>query len=429
MIARMPDKRESLRGWLPLLIGGGVYALVICIVAGIRADPESTSDFRDLWETARHFRQTGEISTEFGVHNYLPFLTIFMTPWSLLPLRVAAVVFTLLSLALFGLTVVLTETLLNSGLGPRPRKATLAAIVLMLAYVHSCAVLGQLGLLLLFLVVTTWFLVEREKEWAAGVALGLATLIKLLPGVLIVFFLLKLRWRVAAAAVSVIVLLGLGLPLAGIGFDQTVAQHRGFVDRAIHDHAARTTILADKPTKAKYSNNSLPIVLRRLLSPVNGDPSDSDPDRRLHVNIANVPPAAIWRTYVGLMALFVSISVIVSLRHSKPWPPTDPDAGSALRAQFGIWCCLMLIASPLLWTHYLPLVYWPLALITDRGERVDTETKRPCPWSLIAMLTWLACAVLLAWPAARAAGAQLLAAVILWIVTVLFAALPSRRAP
>jgi hypothetical protein len=429
MIARLPDRRESLRGWLPLMTGGGVYALVICVVAGIRADPASTSDFRDFWETARHFRLTGEISTEFGVHNYLPFFTIFMTPWSLLPLRVAAVVFTLLSLALFGLTVVLTETLLNGRLGPRPRKATLAAILLMLAYVHSCAVLGQLGLLLLFLVVTTWFLVEREKDWAAGVALGLATLIKLLPGVLIVFFLLKLRWRVAAAAMGVIVVLGLGLPLAGIGLEQTVAQHRGFVDRAVGDHAARTTILADKPIKAKYSNNSLPIVLRRLLSPVNGDPSDSEPDRRLYVNIANVPPPAIWRSYIGLMAVFVGMSVIASLRHSKPWPPTDPDAGSALRAQFAIWCCLMLIAAPLLWTHYLPLAYWPLALVTDRGERVDRETSRPCPLSLIAMLTWLACAVLLAWPAARAAGAQLLSVVILWTIAVLYLTLPARGAP
>ena len=423
MIAPARDKRDDSRGWLLLLAAGVVYAAVLCVIAGVRADPESTSDFRDFWETARHFRQTGEISSELGVHNYLPFFTIFMTPWSLLPLRVAAVAFTLLSLGLFALTVVLVETLLNDG-PARPRKATLAAIVLVLAYVHSCAVLGQLGLLLLFLVVTTWFLVERGKEYAAGAALGLATLIKLLPAVLIVFFLLKRRWRVAGAALAVTIVLGLGLPLAGLGFEQTITQYRYFQKRAVHGHAARTTILADKPAKAKYSNNALPIVLRRLLSPVNGDPSDSDPDRRLLVNFADLPREAIWWIYVGLMVVFVGVSVAVSLRGSRPWPPTDPDAGSALRAQFGVWCCLMLIASPLLWTHYLPLAYWPLALVTNRGERVDRETKRPCWLSLVTMLSWLACALLLTWPAARAAGAQLLAIIVLWGAVLMLALRP-----
>ncbi|MBU0617410.1 MAG: hypothetical protein KKI02_06820, partial [Planctomycetes bacterium] len=241
----------------------------------------------------------------------------------------------------------------------------------------------------------------------------------------IVFFLLKRRWRVAAAALAVIIVLGFGLPLAAIGFEQTVAQHRGFQERAIRDHAARTTIMADKPTKAKYSNNALPIVLRRLLSPVNADPRESDPDRRLFVNFAGLPREAIWWTYVGLMVVFVGVSVTVSLRGSKPWPPTNPEAGSALRAQFGLWCCLMLIASPLLWTHYLPLAYWPLALVTDRGERIDRQTRGPCPASLLAMLSWLTCVLLLVWPTARAAGAQLAAVVILWMVMVWFTTLPA----
>lgn len=425
MIAPAPDDRADYRGWVPLIVAGVAYTAIICVVVALRA--ESTSDFRDFWETARHFRQTGQISSELGVHNYLPFFTVFMTPWSFLPLRVAIVAFTLLSFGLFALTVTLVESLLNGGLGPRPRKATLAAIVLAAAYVHSCGVLGQVGLLLLFLVVTTWFLVERGHEWTAGAALGLATLIKLLPAVLIVFFLLKRRWRVAGTAMVVFIVLGFGLTLAGIGFKETIAQHRAFEKRAIREHAARTTILAEKPRKAKYSNNALPIVLRRLLSPVNGDPSD-DASRKLYVNFANLPLDAIWWIYVALMMVFVGVSVGVSLRGAKPWPPADETAGFALRAQFGVWCCLMLIASPLLWTHYLPLAYWPLALVTDRGERVDRETKRPCRTSLIAMLVWLACALLLAWPAARAAGAQLLSVVILWGVVAIFATFSARAA-
>jgi hypothetical protein len=420
MITQAPEKRRSRPGgWWPLIAAGAAYCIVVCVVAALRA--ESTSDFRDFWETARHFRQTGEISTAFGLHNYLPFFTIFMTPWSLLPLRVAIVVFTLLSLGLFGSTVALVEALLNSGLPPRPRKATLATIALMLAYVHSCGVLGQVGLLLLFLVVATWFLVERGREWPAGVALGLATVIKLLPAALIVFFLLKRRWRVAGAAIGVAVVLGFGLPLAAVGYTETIAQHRAFYDRAVKGHAARATILAQKPHKAKYSNNALPIVLRRLLSPVNADPSGSDPQRTLLVNFADLSHGTIWWIYVALMVGFVGISVGVSLGGSRPWPPILASQGLALRAQFGVWCCLMLIASPLLWTHYLPLAYWPLALIADRAERAEREEKRPCRSCLVALLVWLLCAVLLAWPAARAAGAQLISIIVLWVSTLALA--------
>ena len=66
----------------------------------------------------------------------------------------------------------------------------------------------------------------------------------------------------------------------------------------------------------------------------------------------------------------------------------------------------------------------PLALATDRGERVDREPKRPCQLSLVAMLSWLACALLLTWPAARAAGAQLLAIIVLWGAVLMLALRP-----
>jgi hypothetical protein len=415
MIARLSGEQTRRRwGWGPLIAAGLAYAAVVCVVVAIRAD--STTDFRDFWETARHFRQTGAISSELGVHNYLPFFTILMTPWSLLPLQVAIVLFTALSLGLFALTVVLVETLLNGGLGPGPRKATLAAIGLMLAYVHSCGVLGQLGLLILFLVITTWFLVERGQEWTAGLALGLATLIKLLPAVLIVFFLLKGRWRVVAGALGLLVVLGFGSPLAAIGWKRTVVQHHAFYDRAIRGHAARTTILAAKPHKAKYSNNSLPIVLRRLLSGVNGDPSESEPDRRLYVNFTELRRETIWWIYLALMGAFVLTSLGISLRGTKPPPSVPPDALAALRAQFGVWCCLMLIASPLLWTHYLVLAYWPLACVADRAERLQGAANPAGRAYLAALLVWLISVLLLAWPAARAAGAQLWAVAVLWVV-------------
>lgn len=431
MIASPSEHRSRLRGWWPLIIAGVIYALLVAAVvvvrsagAGTASDyaavrDETTSDFRDFWWTARHFREMGEITSEFGVHDYLPFFTIFTTPWSVLPLPVAAVLFTLLSLGLVAITVVLVEDLLGDGLGDRPRATLLITLGLALAYVHSCAVLGNVGLLLLFLVVTTWFLVERGREWGAGVTLGLATLIKLLPGVLILFFLLKRRWRVAGAAGAVTVVFGLGLPLATLGWEQTVSSHKRFCERVLRGHSAYQTILSEQPAKAIYTNNALPIVLRRLLSPVNGWPSHDA--RPLLVNIADLPRAAILGVYVVLMAAFVLTSIVVAFRGPPRWPPDNLAELRSLRGQFGVWCCLMLLASPLVWTHYLPLAYWPLALLADRAARTQRDAGRARPLSLAALLLWLLGVLLLAWPAARAAGAQLAAVACLWLALVLLA--------
>jgi alpha-1,2-mannosyltransferase len=409
------------RGWLILAGIGIVYTLVIAVVVAVRA--ESSSDFRDFWENAVHFRETGEVAADLGVHNYLPFFTIFMLPWGLLPLRIAIVVFAVLSLVLFAITVMLAESLLNDRVRSGPRVALVMAIVLVCPYVHSGAVLGNVGVLVLFLIVTAWFLVERGREWEAGVALGLATLIKLLPGLLILFFLLKRRWRLAGAAAATTVVLGLGLPALTVGWKQTVALHQDFYLRAWRGGSAIEAITSDKPGKAMYSNNAVPIVLRRLFSPVDGARGDQ---QGLYVDFVDLSHRAILGIYVALMAVFLGTSIALPLYYPNSWPPEGVAAGRAVRAQFGLWCCVMLLASPLVWTHYLPLAYWPLASLADRVERTY-RAGQTCRVSAAALGLWLIGALLLVWPAARAAGAQIASVAVVWLALVILSLRPDRR--
>lgn len=399
----------SRRGWLALAGVGLVYAVAIAVVVAYRA--ESTSDFRDFWRNAVHFRETGQIAADLGVHNYLPFFTTFMLPWGLLPLRVAAAAFAVLSLVLFAITVVLVESLLDDRARRAPRAALLIAIALMLPYVHSCAVLGNVGLLVLFLAVTAWFLVERGREWEAGVALGLATLIKLLPALLILYFLLKRRWRVAGAAAAVTVAFGLGLPALTVGWQQTLSLHKDFYTRAVRGGSAIETLTSERPTKSLYSNNAVPIVLRRLLTPVDGGRADH---HGLYVNVTDLPRGAVLATYVALLAVFAGVTIALTLHGARTWPPESTGAALVIRAQFGQWCCLMLLASPLVWTHYLPLVYWPVAILADRLERTR-RAGRTCRLSATALVCWLLGALLLSWPAARAAGAQIASVAAVWL--------------
>lgn len=406
--------------WTPLAVAGAVYALVLCVIVVWRA--HSTTDFRDFWQTAGHFRQTGQISFELGVHNYLPAFTILMTPWSLLPLEIAIVVFTLLSLGLLAATVWLLDRELPGGTAGCASPATLVALSLLLPYVTSCSVLGALGLALLFLVVASWRLAGRGRDGLAGVVLGLGAVIKLLPAVLMVYFLLARRWRVAGAAAAAVVALGLAVPLLVLGPRPAVEVHKEFFRDAVLGHSAWTTIHAEQPQKAAFSNNSLPIVLRRLLSPLNGG---KDATGELRVNLAHLPAAVITAIYAVLVGLFVagSAAPLCAMGRSAR---DSPACAARHRAIFAQWCCLMLLLAPLMWTHYLVLAYFPLLVLAERMEQTWRMRGQPCGVSLAALGLWLLGAILLAWPAARAAGAQLGSVAVVWAALTIIAL---RRAP
>ena len=176
--------------------------------------------------------------------------------------------------------------------------------------------------------------------------------------------------------------------------------------------SAVETLTAAKPVKMLYNNNALPTVLRRLLSPV--DAGKDDLGGRLYVNLADVPAGVRLGVYLALLAVFLGGSLAGTLHGRRHWPPESLDEGRALRNQFGIWCCLMLLASPLVWTHYLPLVYWPLAFLSDRVERT-WRARRLCRVGGVTLALWLVGALLLAWPAARAAGAQIAGVAAIWV--------------
>lgn len=394
-----------------MLLAWATLTITLCVITPLRAD--SSSDFRDYWRTALHYRETGEISSELGVHNYLPFFTIFMTPWSYLPLEVAIVVFTLLSMTLLAIIIVMVEALLNGGIGHAPRAATWLAFGLMLAYVVSSGVLGAIDLLVLFLVVSCWFLFEHGRAWEAGLPLGLAIVIKIIPAALVLFFLLKGRWRTAASAVALAALLGLGWPLARLGYRETVRLHSQFQQEAVAGHSARTTIFADAPRKAKFTNSSLPIVLRRVLTHTDSYPSP-EPKRSFYVNALDLPRNIVWYVYLVLAFVILAASIAATLRGRTAWPPGSERDVTKLRAQFGVWCCLLLLASPLVWTRYLLYAYWPVAWWCDRLERTAAARGRASVSSLIATGAWLAGALALTSPPARAAGAQLLAVAVVW---------------
>ncbi|MFD0787068.1 glycosyltransferase family 87 protein, partial [Micromonospora azadirachtae] len=139
--------------------------------------------------------------TQYGF-TYPPFAALVMLPMAYLPWLAAIVV----SVAA---TVVVTAVLFWWLIDPISRRAgwtrwfvLAVALCLAAAYepMRETVNFGQVNMLLLFLVAVDLLrLLPRGNRWA-GVGIGLATAIKLTPGVFIVYLLVTGRWRAAVTS-------------------------------------------------------------------------------------------------------------------------------------------------------------------------------------------------------------------------------------
>jgi hypothetical protein len=251
-------------------------------------------------------------------HIIPPFLypsifAILFQPMTLLPCGVAATLWLLVNAALWiGSALLLADVLARRWPGRRLLATTLmvfASFASMPAYYGLF--IGQIHLLLLFGTALTLWLAERDRLWLAGGVLGLITALKLLPVVLIGYYLLRGRYRVVVASVIVGVA-ALAVMLLYSGLATLVAN--------------LTALLSISVGSLRwYANESL-----RATVPVVGD------------------------VLAGL-AVVATLAALVRRRG-------DELLGAA-------WAlCVMLLISPLVWGHYIIWVTIPLcACLTAIG--------------------------------------------------------------
>ncbi|MER7169135.1 glycosyltransferase family 87 protein [Micromonospora sp. NPDC000207] len=152
---------------------------------------------RPLYDYVQPDRVQGEL-----YFTYPPFTALLLRPFALLPLGVTQAIFTVATVV----GVVVTTRWLLLPLVERhglPRVFTVTVGVLLVLSVESTRetiTFGQINMLLVVLILADLlFAVPRGSKWA-GVGVGLATALKLFPGLFIVYLLAARRWRAAAVA-------------------------------------------------------------------------------------------------------------------------------------------------------------------------------------------------------------------------------------
>jgi alpha-1,2-mannosyltransferase len=200
---------------------------------------------------------------------------------------------------------------------------TLALTFLLLAYVPTFTnvQIGQVGLVLLLLLSIVWVAARRGRDGVAGIALGLALTMKLFVGLLVLYFLVRRRWRLVAWSGAVLLLTSLASLIV-------------FGPASFPDYAR---VLQTVTWYAINWNASLLGFFTRILGGSENIP-------------LVVMPGLAYALSYGLSLLAVLALVWLS------WPRDGEPLPAVLDVGFGLALALMLLVSPLGWMYYFPLL-------------------------------------------------------------------------
>lgn len=282
--------------------------------------------------------------------TYPPFAALLLRPFADLPFETTIAVFTGFTVA----AIVLTTWWLVSPLARRRGWPVWAAVGLASGLAlgaestRETITFGQINMLLVVLILADLLIAVPRKSRFAGVGIGLATAIKLFPGIFIVYLLAARRWRTALVAAAT---------------------------------AAAATLLAAALTPRdswRFWTHELWVTTRVGRPDYTGNQSFYGLLSRL--TVPDKPSRLIWLLLVAVIAGYGLWRAARALRAG------DDLAGLTLAGLVGA------LISPISWTHH---VYWlipAVVVLVDAGFPAPDRSRdqlghgwRPAPLVLAAV--------------------------------------------
>lgn len=198
---------------------------------------------------------------------------------------------------------------------------------------------GQVGMILTFLMALSWYLLRQEKNLSAGLCLGVATALKLFPGLLLVYLLFRRRkafWPGALTAGSLL-LLSFGI----VGWHNTLDYFRvvHFVQDYYRDYKANLSMLSV---------------------------------------FTGIAPLA---RFAPLLAELFFVSFICLLLWTVTRKSRDVAGAVTLDLEYAMFMALLPVLSPVSWDHYLVILTVPLAVLISCLRSGGTFPERRW-WSM-----------------------------------------------
>ena len=280
-------------------------------------------------------------------NNYIypPLLAYLLQPFTLLNERQGRLVWFVLNGAMLGGLIALSIRLSNSAFARR-YWGLVALGTLIIPPTRLGLQLGQTGILLAFLLVASLALAHR-RAGIAGALLAIASLIKLYPAFLGIYYALRrprhvLWWSIVAGALIV------GLSVVAYGITPYISYVQRLRAGSYHPYAAEF-------------NTSLYGLWSRLFVP-----------NHFGIQVANLPLlATILTALSGLGVLGLCF-----------WVGAGAADDLAAQLQQGVWLCGMMLLSPLNGVYNLVLLLFPLLVVLHYLEQhPDREVRN---WLILA---------------------------------------------
>ncbi len=280
------------------------------------------------WIPSLRQKEVWETHSFLSIQAHPPLLLILAVPIAaLLGPHATALFVDLLSLA--GLGLVLLLILKSGAFHLTPRSAALV-FAFLIAWEPTISLLrqGQSGLLISPLIVLAWFLLRRGHPWLAGIPIGVATCLKLYPGLLLVYLLFYHRRALATALVTILIAFVTPVPFVGWRIYSEYYSAAGAIAKIYGSHPINLSLLA------LFTKNGLPMS----------------------------------GVLVALLGLASVAATILYLR-SRP----DPVFGEGFDLEYSLFVIFMVLLSPIAWDHYLVILILPIVVL---GRQV--LSNRPC---------------------------------------------------
>jgi len=285
-----------------------------------------------------------------------PFNAFFFTPLTFFTIQEAFIILGALSLAVLWLNALMIENGLNL---KRSSASTIFVFSLFWPVTFSVVCLGASSVLWTGAVTAGWLCEKKNRPLAAGIFIGLAILIKLIPGLIVIMWYLNKRWRAALSA-TMVVLAGFLLMIALCGFDDVLYYF----------------FIRVPDSTSKYldfiSNASISGAAEKLFGS-NGGWSKS---------LVEVPILS-----KGIAALGSAAVVLATMTISSLNPPKEIKELDNYRTALVI--VAMLLVSPLTWPTYYVVLLFPLTLLLSTANNdgsIKVDDKSGVLFSTILLL-------------------------------------------
>lgn len=277
---------------------------------------------------------------------YLPPLAIMIIPLALLPPQPATLMWFWINVALLILSTMLIIRMLELHRNRVYPVAFLIGVLVFYPAISSIFV-GQANVLLLTLLVLVWYLAKRGNEVVAGVLIAVASLIKIFPFCVALYFLWKGKYRIFLCTVAALIVL-IGISVAAVGLDSHLTYVR--------------SVLPTQFVKLHPLNQSLWAFIARVLR-------IDQPDALL-----------LWRFLsLSASALLVLITVLLI--------PPGARNREALDLEISLVVVSMLLVSTVSWLGTLTLLIIPYAAATK--HLVDRSCRNVRVLTIATLLSYV----------------------------------------